>query len=151
MVVVAPGLGDEIQATKAGILEIGDIFVVNKADRDGADTAARELRHMLTLGERREAGEWRPPVVLTVASRGEGIDELVEALDKHASWLAGLGNPRGPADAAAPAPRSRPSRSTCTATASRDGTAGGPDLDTLADQVLAGTLDPYAAADPRHR
>ena len=145
VVLVAPGMGDGIQAAKAGILEIGDVYAVNKADRDGADTAARELRHMLTLGERREAGEWRPPVVLTVASRGEGIDELVEALDKHAAWLAGSGTLE--------TRRRRRVRSEIEALALdlhrhrlRDGTAGGPDLDTLADQVLAGTLDPYTAA-----
>ncbi len=145
VVLVAPGMGDGIQAAKAGILEIGDVYVVNKADREGADTAARELRHMLTLGERRDAGDWRPPVVLTVASRGEGIDELIEALDKHTAWLAGSG--------ALDARRRRRVRTEIEALALdlhrhalRDGTAGGPDLDTLASQVLAGTLDPYTAA-----
>ena len=87
VVLLAPGMGDAIQAAKAGILEVGDVYVVNKADRDGADATVRELRHMLTLGERRQAGDWRPPIVKTVASRGEGIDELVEALAKHRSWL----------------------------------------------------------------
>ena len=76
MVLLAPGMGDAIQAAKAGILEVGDVYVVNKADRDGADATVRELRHMLTLGERRQPGDWRPPIVKTVASRGEGIDEL---------------------------------------------------------------------------
>src|SRR3954465_3422066 len=59
VVLLAPGMGDAIQAAKAGILEIADVFVVNKADRDGADNTVRELRHMLTLGERRAPGEWR--------------------------------------------------------------------------------------------
>src|SRR3954449_9596365 len=91
LVLVAPGMGDAIQAAKAGILEVGDVFVVNKADRDGADATVRELRHMLTLGERRQPGDWRPPVVRTVASRGDGVDELVEALDKHSAWLEDTG------------------------------------------------------------
>ena len=94
VVLVAPGMGDGVQAAKAGILEIGDVYVVNKADREGAADAVRELRHMLTLGERREPGEWRPPVVSTVASRGEGLDELVESLEKHRGWLAETGNLR---------------------------------------------------------
>ena len=72
LVLLAPGMGDGIQAAKAGILEIGDIFVVNKADRDGADTTVRDLRHMIALGERREPGDWRPPVVKTVASTRRG-------------------------------------------------------------------------------
>ena len=84
VVLLAPGMGDGIQAAKAGILEIGDVYVVNKADRDGADATARELRHMLGLGETRA---WQPPVVKTVAARNEGIDELVDALEKHRAWM----------------------------------------------------------------
>lgn len=87
VVLLAPGMGDGIQAAKAGILEIGDVYVVNKADRDGADSTARELNHMLGLGESRAPGDWRPPIVKTVASRGEGIDEVVEALEKHRAWM----------------------------------------------------------------
>ncbi len=94
VVLLAPGMGDAIQAAKAGILEVGDVYVVNKADRDGADSAVRELRHMLTLGERRQPGDWRPPILRTVASRGEGIDEVVEELDKHRTWLEETGNLR---------------------------------------------------------
>lgn len=92
VVLLAPGMGDGIQAAKAGILEIGDVFVVNKADRDGADNTVRDLRHMITLGERRQAGDWRPPVVKTVASAAEGIDELVEALDAHHAWADSTGH-----------------------------------------------------------
>lgn len=72
VVLLAPGMGDGIQAAKAGILEIGDLYVVNKADRDGADATARELNHMLGLGEARSAGDWRPPIVKTVAAKGWG-------------------------------------------------------------------------------
>src|SRR3954467_3470040 len=87
IVLLAPGMGDGIQAAKAGILEIGDVFVVNKADRDGADATVRDIRHMISLGDRSEPGLWRPPVLKTVAARGEGIDEVMEALDKHRAFL----------------------------------------------------------------
>ncbi len=145
VVLVAPGMGDGIQAAKAGILEIGDVYVVNKADRDGADTAARELRHMLTLGEGRGAGGWRPPVLKCVASRGEGIDELVTALDAHAAWLTESGGlaerrrRRVRAEVEALALEIHRSRLAV-------GAATGLDLDTLVSRVLAGDLDPYAAA-----
>jgi LAO/AO transport system kinase len=90
LVLLAPGMGDGIQAAKAGILEVGDIFVVNKADRDGADSTVRELRNMTALGDR-AAGGWVPPVLKTVASTRAGITELVEAIDRHAAWLADSG------------------------------------------------------------
>ena len=96
VVLLAPGMGDAIQAAKAGILEVGDVFVVNKADREGADATVRELRHMLTLGERRRPGEWRATIVKTVASRGEGLDEVVEELEKHRGWLEESGALRAP-------------------------------------------------------
>ena len=92
VLVLAPGFGDGIQAAKAGILEIADLFVVNKADRDGADQLARELRHMQSLGARGDdARAWTPPILRTVASRSEGIDALVTTLDEHHRWLVGHG------------------------------------------------------------
>ncbi len=85
-VVMVPGLGDDIQAIKAGILEIGDVFVVNKADRDGADRTARELESM--LGMRKEIeGSWSPKVMRTVAQNGAGIDELVDEIEGHREYL----------------------------------------------------------------
>ena len=81
LVVVVPGLGDDIQAIKAGILEIGDIFVINKADRDGVEAAQRELEMMLELGG--EEKGWRPPIVKTVARTGDGISGLVDEIEKH--------------------------------------------------------------------
>src|SRR5699024_3887102 len=87
MVLLAPGMGDGVQASKAGILEIGDVFVVNKADRAGADATVRELRWMISLGDRTEPGLWRPPVLKTVADRHEGGEEVLEALDKHLAWM----------------------------------------------------------------
>jgi LAO/AO transport system kinase len=88
-VVTVPGLGDDIQAIKAGILEIADVFVVNKADRDGAERSARDLQMMLSLAA--EHGEWVPPILRAVASRGEGIAEVAAAADRHLAWLAESG------------------------------------------------------------
>lgn len=89
VVVLAPGLGDDIQAIKAGILEIGQIFVVNKADREGSDHSVRAIRGMLTLGM--EHLDWFPPILKTVAEQGEGVAELVAALDSHRQYLATSG------------------------------------------------------------
>ncbi len=80
IVVEVPGLGDEVQAQKAGILEIGDILVVNKGDRPGADRLSKELQMMLSLGEH---GEWIPPIVTTTATNNEGIDELWNEIKNH--------------------------------------------------------------------
>ena len=79
LVVLVPGAGDDVQALKAGIMEIADIFVVNKADRDGADRTAGSIQAMLALHAAVE-GEWRPPIVMTEATTGRGIDELLEAI-----------------------------------------------------------------------
>lgn len=81
LVVLVPGLGDDIQAIKAGILEIGDVFAINKADRDGCDKLNVEIEMMLDLDSREI--KWRPPIKRTIASKDEGVDELVEALDEH--------------------------------------------------------------------
>jgi LAO/AO transport system kinase len=131
LVVMAPGMGDEVQATKAGILECADVFAVNKADREGADSAVRDLELMISLGNEsilalskvrghaihrplREAvghpsrsadgfvprgdslaagegtdGRWTPPIVKCVASRGDGVAEVVEALVRHRAWVEG--------------------------------------------------------------
>ncbi|HEY6138798.1 MAG TPA: methylmalonyl Co-A mutase-associated GTPase MeaB [Thermoanaerobaculia bacterium] len=89
MVVLVPGMGDDIQAIKAGIMEIGDIFVVNKADRPGADKTVTEVTMMMSLVE--EHGDWVPPIVKTVASLGKGIDELDAAITKHYEHIAASG------------------------------------------------------------
>ena len=83
-VVLVPGQGDDIQAIKAGILEIADVFVLNKAERDGADRAVAELAMMLDLSA--EKG-WRPPIVKTSAPSGAGVAEAVEALEAHGAYL----------------------------------------------------------------
>jgi LAO/AO transport system kinase len=143
VVLLAPGMGDGIQAAKAGILEIGDVYVVNKADRDGADIVVRELRSVLSLGF--EAGDWRPPIVKTVASTGEGMADEVAAIARHRERLESTGELE--------ARRRRRARDeveaiAVTALRRRFGDLHGhADLDALADDVSAGILDPYTAAD----
>ncbi len=90
LVVMVPGMGDDIQAIKAGILEIGDLFVVNKADRDGADKTARELSMMLEMNMYPE-GSWKPPVLRTEAQRNVGVEELVQEMENHRQWLINSG------------------------------------------------------------
>lgn len=84
IVVEVPGLGDEVQAQKAGILEIGDILVVNKGDRPGSDRLAKELRMMLSLGEKKE---WESPIVTTTATNGDGLELLWEKINEHKNYL----------------------------------------------------------------
>lgn len=99
VVVLVPGLGDDIQAIKAGLLEIADLFVVNKADRDGADHTVRDLRQLQALHHKSTG--WTPPIIKTVATRGDGLPELLLALDAHEEALAsaGAGNQRSVARA----------------------------------------------------
>ena len=145
IVLLAPGMGDGIQAAKAGILEIGDVFVVNKADREGADATVRDIRHMISLGDRTEPGLWRPPVVKTVAAKGEGIDEVMEALDKHVEWMERTGALRER--------RVRRAGDEIESIALQQLRAKMGDLrhgngvDQLAADVVDGKTDPYAAAD----
>jgi LAO/AO transport system kinase len=146
VVLLAPGMGDGIQAAKAGILEIGDIFAVNKADRDGADATVREIQHMLGLGERREAGDWRPSVVKTVALRGDGIDDLVDALDRHEAWLASSGELRARRVQRAAREVEVLAVETLRARIT-DPAWGASSVDDLAGAVVDGRLDPYTAAD----
>jgi LAO/AO transport system kinase len=89
LVVLMPGVGDEVQALKAGLFEVADIFVVNKADIEDAQRVATDLRMMLELGEQRE---WSPPVLLASALKGEGIEEVAEHLEKHYAYLKESGN-----------------------------------------------------------
>jgi LAO/AO transport system kinase len=144
VVLLAPGMGDAVQAAKAGILEIADVFVVNKADRDGADSTYRDIQGMIGLAERKP-GEWRPQVVRAVAVRGEGIDDVVAAIEKHRRWMDEHGELQ--------ARRERRAAAEVEAIAlgvlrERMGTVrGGAALQALARRVAAGDLDPYAAAD----
>jgi LAO/AO transport system kinase len=144
LVLLAPGMGDAIQAVKAGILEIADVFVVNKADRDGADATYRDIQGMIGLGER-APGRWRQQVVRSVASRAEGIDDIVAAIDKHRAWLVEHGELRRRREARAAAEIEAIALGVLRA---RMGSVrSGTGLDELAAAVAAGELDPYAAAD----
>jgi LAO/AO transport system kinase len=144
LVLLAPGMGDGIQAAKAGILEIGDLYVVNKADRDGADQVKRDLRSMLALADRPE-GSWKPPIVSTVAAKGEGLDQVVAEIDRHHAWLESSGELERRRTRRA---RDEIEAIAVTALRARWGDVHGrSELDELAAAVVAGESDPYAAAD----
>ncbi|GAB4008015.1 methylmalonyl Co-A mutase-associated GTPase MeaB [Nocardioides ultimimeridianus] len=144
VVLLAPGMGDGIQAAKAGILEIGDLYVVNKADRDGAQKVRRDLRSMLGLAERRD-GAWKPPVLLTTASTGDGVGEVADALAGHRAWLADSGEGAHRRTRRA---REEIEALALTAMRRRWADAGRSDrLAALAESVVAGELDPHTAAD----
>jgi LAO/AO transport system kinase len=143
LVLLAPGMGDAIQAVKAGVLEIADVFVINKSDRPGADATYRDIQGMLSLGER-GPGDWRPQVIRATAVKGEGIDEVVAAIDKHRGWLEKTGELRKSRERRAAVEVEAIALGTLRARIGnlRDGTA----LSTLATRVADGALDPYAAA-----
>ena len=148
LVLVAPGMGDGIQAAKAGILEVADVFVVNKADRDGADQTVRDLRSMLSLGGRHaEAGHWRPPIVKTVASRDKdnGVDEVLASVSKHRAWLESTGE--GHRRRSERAAREIEAIALAQLRGRMGDVHGSAALGALADRVVAGKTDPYTAAD----
>jgi LAO/AO transport system kinase len=142
IVVVTPGWGDAMQANKAGLLEVADLFVINKADRPGARDARRDLEQMLDLSP---PLDWRPPVLDTSATSGEGIEELWQAIGDHRRFLAGEGRLE----------RRRGERLThelrralmARLEARVGATAGAPSFEEVRKRVLAGELDPYEAAD----
>jgi LAO/AO transport system kinase len=145
VLLLAPGMGDGIQAAKAGILEVGDVFVVNKADRDGADVTVRDLRQMISLGEARRPGDWRPPVLRTVAAQDEGLDELLAELDKHLAWLTRSGQLR--VRRVRRAGREVEAIAVAGLRARIGGLDDGSRLDQLAGDVVDGKTDPHSAAD----
>lgn len=142
VVVVNPGWGDSVQAAKAGLLEVADIFVVNKADRPGADETVRDLELMLELSG---PGDWRPPVVRTVAATGDGVTDLWAAVATHRAHLEGEGRLearraarlRGELQAIVAERLDERAGHICT----------GERFDRLAAAVVAREVDPYAAAD----
>lgn len=144
VVLLAPGLGDGIQAAKAGILEIGDLYVVNKADREGADTVRRDIRNMIGLSEGGPEN-WKRPVLKAVARTGEGVPEFVDAIEGHLAWLR--------AGEVLEARRTRRARREIEAIATEllrarwSGFAGSGSLDELAVEVVRGQADPWSAAD----
>lgn len=142
VVVVNPGWGDAVQAAKAGLMEVADVFVVNKADREGAGETRRDLESMLSMAVG-DSG-WRPPVVLTVASDGQGIAELADALGRHREHLVDSGE----------LGRRRELRvreellGVLTAELRRraEGLAAGPRWDAAVSDLVAGHGDPWSAA-----
>ncbi len=148
IVVEAPGLGDEIQAFKAGITEIADIFAVNKADREGADNTARVLQMILELDHRShlssQAPEWSPPIHKTIALRGEGISAVVEAIEEHAAYLRESGNLQRRERERL----ERDLRSIITEEMARSFFEGLDEtqFDRLVDSIIRRELDPYTAA-----
>jgi LAO/AO transport system kinase len=143
LVLLAPGMGDGIQAAKAGILEIGDIFVVNKSDRDGAQALVRELRTMIALADRGPQ-DWKPPIVSTVAYENRGIADLLDAIDRF--WASQMESGRADKRRVARARREVESLALAKVRA-QFRLNGEAELEDLAKAVSRGELDPYAAAD----
>ena len=143
LVLLAPGMGDGIQAAKAGILEIGDIFVVNKSDRDGAQALVRELRTMIALANR-SPQEWKPPIVMTVAYENRGIADLLEAIDRFRASQVETGRAATRRIARARREVESIALAKVRAELRLNGEAG---LEDLAKAVSRGELDPYAAAE----
>jgi LAO/AO transport system kinase len=143
LVLLAPGMGDGIQTAKAGILEIGDIFVVNKSDREGAQALVRELRTMIALANR-EPDDWKPPIVTTVAYQHRGIDDLLTAIGRFRAFQVESGR----AEVRRIARARREVESIALARLRAEFRINGEAaLDDLAAAVSRGELDPYAAAD----
>ncbi|MCU1467353.1 MAG: putative metallochaperone MeaB [Actinomycetia bacterium] len=142
VVVVNPGWGDSVQTAKAGLMEIADVFVVNKADRPGAAETQSDLVGMLELSSRRA---WRPPIVRTVATTGDGVDELFDAIAAHRAHLEETGD----ADARRRARLREELRGLVAAELLERASelCSGPRFETIVDEVVERTRDPYTAMD----
>src|SRR5882757_2864808 len=142
VVVVNPGWGDAVQTAKAGLLEIADVFVVNKADRPGVDQTQSDLAGMLELSSRRT---WRPPIVRTVATTGEGVDDLFTAIAEHKAHLEVTGD----AEERRKARLREELRGLVGAEMLERAAAlsSGPRFEKLVDEVAARARDPYSAAE----
>ena len=144
IVVVNPGWGDAVQANKAGLLEIADIFVINKADRAGVTETRRDLEQMLELSEL-DANAWRPPIVATIAISAEGVDELWTHVLRHRAFIESSGDLntrrtdrlRKELDTIIQSKLEQRARTICS----------GPRWKSLEDQVLSHSIDPWSAAD----
>jgi LAO/AO transport system kinase len=150
VVVETPGLGDDVQMLKAGVLEIADVLVVNKADLDGADRLVMALETMLSLNS--HPRDWQPPVVQTVALRGTGIPELWAAIERHRAYLSTSRSRQAHEQARAQEEIEAILRHELTARLLARLAPG--ELSTLAAQVARRELDPYTAAQrllERHR
>jgi LAO/AO transport system kinase len=151
VVALAPGMGDGIQAAKAGILEVADVFVINKADHGGAGKLESELRGMLEMGHALEDADapasWWPPIVRTVAVRGEGLPELVGTFEDHAAHMASSGEGERHARERALHTIREIALEQIRHRFARLDDGDDPLLDALASKVVARDIDPYAAAD----
>ena len=143
LLLLAPGMGDGIQVAKAGILEIGDIFVVNKSDRDGAQALVRELRTMIALTDR-GADDWKPPIVSTVAYDNRGIEDLLAAIDRFRTSQVATGRAQTRRIARARREVESIALAKLRAEFRLNGEAW---LNDLAQAVSRGEIDPYAAAE----
>ncbi len=141
VLVLVPGMGDEVQALKAGVMEIADVFVVNKADRDGADRAVAEVESLLTLHVYAE-GEWRPAIVRTEATTGKGIDDLVATIDQFRTHSATIASRRR--ERAASQLRAILGARLLRQIESRVSVM---QMGKLVDRIVARTIDPYSAVD----
>ena len=171
LVVMAPGMGDEVQAIKAGILETADVFAVNKADRDGADGTMRDLELMLALGAETVVASgrsrahvvhggakvdvlpdaapttsehWTPPIVKCVATKNEGVAELVDALDRHKAWLDGTETGKARRRLRLAEELRETLRETLIEAATHD---LGSEIDRAVASVESKTIDPYTATE----
>jgi LAO/AO transport system kinase len=141
VLVLVPGMGDDVQALKAGVMEIADVFVVNKADRDGADRAVGEIESLLSLHTYVD-GEWRPAIVRTEATTGRGLDDLIVAIDQFASQTAAVESRR----------RARAETQLRAVLAARlmrqvEARLSALEMGKLVERMVARTVDPYSAAD----
>jgi LAO/AO transport system kinase len=146
ILVTIPGMGDEVQAIKAGIMEIGNIFVVNKADREGSRKTVRELRNLIELGLRsRQDIAWEPPILEAEGVKGKGVEEIFQTIQKHREYL--LANDKGQLDAVL----QKRARSQLVE-ALRDGVlkavldrmeAKGASLESMVEKIARKEIDPY--------
>ncbi len=149
IIVVIPGMGDDIQAIKAGILEVGDIFVINKADREGADKTLNELRQMINMGHQKyKEGKWTPPILKVEAVFDRGVVELLEAIEKHRAYLMESGG-----DQHLVRRKQRIREELAEMVKNRlvqevlDQLIESGDFERAVEAILAGEMDPYTASD----
>lgn len=149
VICVIPGMGDDIQAIKAGILEVGDIFLINKADREGSDKTLSDLRLMIDMDQRKyESGTWKPPILKAQAVFDQGVIELLEEIDKHAGYLRSVYG-----DLRFRARRDKVLEELAEMVKNRlveavfRGLTESGEFEEAADAIVRGDLDPYTASD----
>lgn len=149
VIVVVPGMGDDIQAIKAGILEVGDIFLINKSDREGTDKTLSELRMMIEMDQRKfDRGLWKPPIIKVEAVFDKGVDDFLDAVDRHAQYLeqtgGGLKSRRSPDKVRLEMVDMIKAR---LVEEVLDKLTESGDFDRAVDAIVKGALDPYTACE----